>query len=151
MRFFLPVLAVLIILTVARSARARIGETEAEIVARYGESKKDAAGYKGHSRITPASIQLFAKDGITIQVAFADGKSVAEAYWKTNGMELSGAEQGALLVANQGQSAWSSSNPAGSRMDYTRDDHAETGTYDHNTQVLDLRAEKTPIKPLSGF
>ena len=131
-------------------AQARIGETEAEITARYGNGKRDE-GYRGASIIPVASVMRYEKDGITIQVAFAGETSVAEAYWKTNGMGLSGTELGALLIANQGRASWSSTTTLGSRVEYTRDDQLETATYDHNTQVLDLRAVKKSEKPLSGF
>ena len=63
------------------SSRARVGETEKEIAARYGEGKKAE-----NQRIAGAVTSAHTKDEFYVEVVILDGKSVMEIYVHKKGM-----------------------------------------------------------------
>ena len=63
------------------SAQARVGETEKEIAARYGEGKKAE-----NQRIAGAATSAYTKDEFYVEVVILDGKSVMEIYVHKKGM-----------------------------------------------------------------
>jgi len=82
-------------------AFARLGETPAEIAARYGASLEDSPG--PDARCT-RSVHHFG--GFRIFVAFLDGRSAFEAMIKTGPEAITDEEVQALLAANAGGAEW---------------------------------------------
>jgi len=87
----------------ASSAFARIGETEAQIEARYG--KPVVTFSKGKER--PRKGYLSA--GFRITVSYLDGVSASEIYQKPDQSKLSQTEIDTLLAANSGGGTWAES------------------------------------------
>src|SRR6059058_5428686 len=67
------VLVLVIILLIGRPAFARIGETETQIVARYGQSLPANA-----TTMLGQPVKVFLTADLRVGVAFIDGKSAAE-------------------------------------------------------------------------
>jgi hypothetical protein len=71
-------LTAFLLFTTATSALARLGETEAEIEARYGN------GHPGGPRFPNTTQMKYRKDGYEIVVHYLDGKSVMEQFKQTS-------------------------------------------------------------------
>ena len=78
MKHVIVITTAALLLTV--SARARVGETEKEIAARYGERKKAQT-----QRLAGAETFEYNKDDFYVEVVILDGKSVMEIYAHKNG------------------------------------------------------------------
>ncbi len=87
----------LALLLALNQSQARLGETEAQVVARYGKAITVEKG-----RTDRDSKQSFTHDGYRITVKFLDGKSGYEEYTKEDlrNLEFSDEEVRALLIAN---------------------------------------------------
>ena len=87
----------LVVLLAVNPLQARLGETEAEVVARYGKAISVAKGHDARE-----SRQLFTHDGYKITVKFLDGKSGYEEYTREDlrNIEFSADEIKTLLTVN---------------------------------------------------
>ena len=109
----------------ASRAVARVGETEAQVEARYG---------KPYARdVQRGSLRLFAyrKDDMEIGVIYQDGKSAAELYSKRDKSALSDTEIRVLLDANSAGASWVKA-PGGVPM-WKIESLAYVATYDGHT------------------
>ncbi len=86
------------------STFARIGETEAQVQARYGKPIKTAARWELD---LPGTTKMYKNAGLTVIVTFIDGTSQREQYSKDLGSKLGLAEVETILAANAGNRAWS--------------------------------------------
>jgi hypothetical protein len=99
-------LALAILVAAAAAASARVGETKAEIEARYGVSQVEGP------KVAPAQQCLvYRKNGFVIGVQFLDGVSACEHVVRPDptddrGAVLSAEEVAAFLDANKGGSTW---------------------------------------------
>jgi len=83
------------------SAFARIGETDAQIEARYGSPLASGQGYT-----STHVIRSYQYHDYSIQVDFLDGKSASELFHTTGGRSFSEAEAQTILAANAVLDAW---------------------------------------------
>jgi hypothetical protein len=83
------------LLIYSATASARIGETEAQIEARYG---RPTGSYR--------TVKSYSYNGFEIFVAFSNGKSGVETFQKRNHLPMSAVEIGTLLDANGGGTKW---------------------------------------------
>ncbi len=83
MKFILPSLLVLLVLTVT-PARARLGESGDQIVARYGQPLSEI-DQKAEGKKVALTVLVFQKNGYQIQVSISDGVSDEESFRKLNG------------------------------------------------------------------
>lgn len=97
----LPLLVWALLIQAINIAHARIGETEQQIIARYGKSIKDIP-----SKGAREKYGAFVFNGFTIIVVFLDGVSQAESYSKDRDGEFSNDEIAALLKANAPAASW---------------------------------------------
>ena len=98
-------LVLVIMLVIGRPAFARIGETEAQIVARYGASlPADNA-----KTMLGQPIKVFLTADLRVGVAFIDGKSAAESFSKVDGTEIPDSEIQVVLQSNTAGSHWAPS------------------------------------------
>lgn len=81
------------------SAHARLGESEAEVEARYGKGKTMLSDARGVSK-------SYKSGGLQIFVTFFEGRSNSEMYAKLNDGRLDDAEIRVLLDANSGGLQW---------------------------------------------
>lgn len=81
------------------SAAARLGEAQTQIEARYGKpyARSSPGGFEFHS---------YHKARIDIDVAYKNGKSVAEFYYKRDRQAMSETEIRVLMDANSAGSKW---------------------------------------------
>jgi hypothetical protein len=98
------VLALVIMLVIGRPAFGRIGETEAQIVARYGESLPANA-----KTMLGQPLKVFLTADLRVGVAFIDGKSAAELFSKIDGTEIPDSEIQVILQSNTAGSHWATS------------------------------------------
>ena len=105
-------LALVIMLVIGRPAFARIGEMEAQIVARYGESLPANA-----TTMLGQPVKVFLTHDLRVGVAFIDGKSAAEFFSKIDGTDIPDSEIQVILQSNTAGSHWAPSRdgPFGSR------------------------------------
>src|SRR5437762_13731287 len=89
-----------IMVLIAASAFGRIGETEAEIEARYGKSMGVMS--KANEPIQRGYLHA----GLRIGVTFIDGKSVSEWFAKDDKSTLTDHEKELLLEANSNGLKW---------------------------------------------
>jgi len=95
-----PVLVVAFMATLTCLAFARIGETESEIVKRYGKPIVSRLSEDG----LPQRVYSF--KGLVITVEFFNDKSSVEYYVKSSGNTFSFKEAETLLDANNGGKKW---------------------------------------------
>lgn len=115
------------------TAQARLGETEAQIEARFGKpvdgDKEPRDGILG---------KLYVSRGIRVLIFYIDGKSAAEGYNKENLEPLSETEVQTLLEANaQGQNSWAATN----QLDFTKKYYKRS---DGQASAVDTRIGRHP-------
>ena len=88
-------------LVLGSSALACVGETETELVKRYGKQTKT-----GTSHLPGVTIQGFQFRGFQVVVGVVNGRSAFEMYSKKDQSKLNATEVGALLSANGRTQAW---------------------------------------------
>ncbi|MEP6672786.1 MAG: hypothetical protein ABJF10_26715 [Chthoniobacter sp.] len=98
MKLLAPLLALAVF---ASSAWGCLGDTEAELVQRYGKQTKT-----GTSHLPGVSIRGYMYKGFLIVVGVLNGKSSFEMYTKKDGTKMNGAEVGALMTANSKGQTW---------------------------------------------
>ena len=148
-----------LVVTVAGTAHARLGETPDQLVQRYGQplTEKDQ---KGEGDKIPLADVVFQKGGFQVSVTVVDGLSVAESFKKINGQAITTLEVRTLLGANSQGREWEAPVVAKGGKLWTRDDNAtallgEDGTLLIKSrelvskEVAAKRVEKTPT--LDGF
>jgi len=148
-----------LVVTVAGTAQARLGETPDQLVARYGQplSEKDQKG-EG-DKIALADV-VFEKGGFQVSVTVVDGYSVAESFKKINGQPITTLEARTLLAANGEGHEWEAPVDARGGKLWTRDDAATAYLGQDGSlliksrelvgkEVAAKRAEKSPT--LEGF
>jgi len=148
-----------LVVTVAGTAQARLGETPDQLVARYGQplSEKDQKG-EG-DKIALADV-VFEKGGFQVSVTVVDGLSVAESFKKLNGQPITTLEVRTLLTANGQGHEWDAPVESKGGKLWTRDDSAtaylgQDGSLQIKSpelvgkEVAAKRAEKSPT--LDGF
>ena len=96
----------LLLAMVASVAHARIGETEAQIEARYGKPLKTDGDFKAYTA-----------NGFTIIVTFLDGRSEGEMFEKPDRAAFSENELAMLMTANGGGRKWTDATP---QFDFVR-------------------------------
>ena len=84
-------------------ARARIGETVAQIEQRYGQPTGEPPRKLATHYATAEAVRPYHKSGLVICVAYLHGQSVAEFFVHENGLPLTGPEMDDLLAANRGE------------------------------------------------
>jgi hypothetical protein len=115
--------AILILALVAAAlpARARLGETEAESIARYGPV---VGAYDAGTPGYPYRTLTFAHAGYTIIVQFMGGACAMVCFQKPDGSALTPDELDLLLKAQAEGQAWSRSNLVSSDVIFDRPDGA---------------------------
>lgn len=108
MKLLAPLLALCVF---ASSALGCLGETEAELTARYGRQTKT-----GTSHLPGVTIQGYIYKGFLIVVGVLNGKSAFEMYKKKDSSAMNGNEIAALLTANSKGQTWNT-DPSGTADD----------------------------------
>jgi hypothetical protein len=152
-------LTLCLVITVAGTAHARLGESPDQLVQRYGQplSEKDQKG-EG-DKIALADV-VFEKGGFQVSVTVVDGQSVAESFKKLNGQPITTLEVRTLLGANSQGREWEAPQTTRGGKLWTRDDNATAFLGEDGTlliksrelvskEVAAKRTEKTPT--LEGF
>ena len=119
----IALLTLCFIVSVTATARARLGETADQLVARYGQplSEKDQ---KGEGDKIPLVDAVFQKGGFEVDVTLSDGISVAESFKKINGEALTVEEVRTLLNANSQGHGWEAPQEVQGEKIWARDDNA---------------------------
>jgi len=145
---------IVLALTLAGSAHARLGETKEQIQVRYGKPVKETS-----------SDAQYEKQAWRIAVRYLDGKAVSETFTKAEAAEISHNEVEIILLKNanndwvllkneKGRQRWQ--RPTGSLAEYTgktlrlwtkRQDDLET----INTNERERKKVETEKKDLEGF
>jgi hypothetical protein len=152
-------LTLLLIVTVAGTAKARLGETADQLVQRYGPpvSEKDQKG-EG-DKIALANV-IFEKTGFQINVTIVDGISGAETFTKLNHQPMDLYEVRTLLSDNSQGHDWAAPLVSNGEKLWTRDDSATARlTHDGSLEVKsrelvakEAEAKKLEMAPsLDGF
>jgi hypothetical protein len=124
-----PLLAAIAAVTLTTSSTlfARIGETEQECTARYGEPVK-----KGSN-----DSLLYQKSDLNIFITFFDGKADAIAYWKiAKGEQLSENEVEILLNSNSGGVPWKKRAVISMDREWETENGELLATYDNGEHML---------------
>jgi hypothetical protein len=100
MKMLVPLFA-LVTLVLGSSAQACVGETETELVQRYGKQTKT-----GTSHLPGVTVQGFQFKGFQIVAGVVNGRAAFEMYSKKDQSKLNANEIGALMKANGGTQAW---------------------------------------------
>jgi hypothetical protein len=103
-------LSAVMILGLVESSHARLGETEAQSQARYGQSREDLTG-AGDKPLLPGAVEkCFEYQGWRLRAAFAGGacQVIEYAHIPENGVpkQITDAEVAAILEAEKGKSRW---------------------------------------------
>jgi hypothetical protein len=124
------------VLFVATSAFGRIGETEAQIEKRYGQSTSGSGLTKAY----------FHK-GFFIIVTFDNGVSGIETYEKRSGAQMTAAEIRSLLHANGADTK--SHEPIRNSLDFRYEENNRLAEYNAATSTLTV-AEPTALKRINA-
>ncbi len=116
-------LTLCLIVSVTATARARLGETADQLVARYGQPLKED-DQKGENGKIPLANVVFQKGGFEINVTLVDGISVSESFKKLNGDPLNLGEIRTLLTASSQGYGWEAPRVIEGEKWWTRDDNA---------------------------
>lgn len=114
---------VFIITVTATPARARLGETPDQLVARYGPTLSET-DLKAYGDKVAESDVIFQKGGFQIDVTVTNGISVAESFKKINREPLTIAEIRTLLTANSEGHGWEAPQLVQGAKVWSRDDDA---------------------------
>ncbi len=139
-RFFLLCLAFCLL---QGSAAARIGETEAEVNARYGNAIINLPSQQ--NTVT----KCYLSRGFSIAVTYVDGKSAREMVAKADKTEITEKEINRLLEVNSGGSSWNAQQLAGQKnvpdglLGWRTDDaKPRVALYDERTQAFFVTTQK---------
>jgi hypothetical protein len=123
-------------LVFAPPVSARVGETEAECVARYGKPTKETAQPGGNK------ISLFQKSAFDIKAVFDQGKAVSVTYSRTPRAAGSGAispsEQQTLMRVNGGKKEWRTLEPTKADDKYETTDGKMRARYNRGKKYLEV-------------
>ena len=117
------ILTLFLMASLTGSAWARLGETESQLVARYGEELVKTKVKIQGSPITIDAIQ-FVKTGFSIQVSLLNGISAEEEIHRLQGETLTDDEIKALLIANTKGAPWTEDT---AKTDVPRKWHRDDG------------------------
>lgn len=125
------------------TAAARIGETETEVNARYGNPIFNLPSQQ--NTVT----KCYLSRGFSIAVTYGDGKSVREMVAKADKSEITEKEIDRLLEANSGGSAWNAQQLAGQKnvpdglLGWRTDaEKPRVALYDERTQAFFVTTQK---------
>ena len=127
MKIQLLTLFLLVSLTIP--AWARLGETEDQLIARYGKEIHKQKNEANGQQVGWTDL-LFGKSGFQIEVMLFNGVSSKETFWKTAGDETTDDEIKTLLNDNAQDHAWNKEAPEDSQgisRKWQRDDGAVAG------------------------
>jgi hypothetical protein len=152
-------LTLLVIVGISANAKARLGETAEQLVARYGQPLNEADQKAEGDKIPLANV-VFQKGGFEIDVTITNGLSVQETFKKINGSALTLEEARFLLTANAQGREWEAPQVVDGDKLWTRDDSATALLAKDGTMTIRSRdlvvqeaaakkAEKSPS--LEGF
>jgi hypothetical protein len=156
---FAPLVTVVFLLGVTATAQARLGESAAQLVARYGQPLKEDDQKASGDQIALSQV-VFQKGGIRIYVTITNGISAAENYRKINGEPFTIPEITLLLNANTQGYGWEAPQDINGEKVWTRDDRATAflaadGTFTLKSPELtaaEVTAKKEAVHPtLDGF
>jgi hypothetical protein len=103
-------LSAAIIIGLAGNGYARIGETETQSQARYGQAREDLTGAGDKPLLSGAVEKCYEYQGWRVRAAFAGGacQVIEYAHIPENGVpkQISDAEVAAILEAEKGKSRW---------------------------------------------
>jgi len=119
----IALLALFFVVGVTTTARARLGETADQLVARYGQPLKETDQKGEGDKIALADV-VFQKGGFQIEVSLVDGISVSETFNKVNGDSLSLGEIRTLLNVNSQGYGWEAPQTIEDQKKWMRDDGA---------------------------
>ena len=119
----IALLTFVFIVSVTATARARLGETADQLVARYGQPLSEV-DQKGEGDKVPLANVVFQKGGFEIDISLFDGLSVAETFKKLNGEALTLGEVRTLLNDNAQGYGWEAPQIIDGAKWWTRDDNA---------------------------
>jgi hypothetical protein len=114
---------VFIVSVTATPARARLGETPDQLVARYGQALSETDQKAEGDKVAESDV-IFQKGGFQIEVTVSNGISVAESFKKINGEPLTIAEVRTLLAANSEGHGWEAPQLVQGEKLWSRDDAA---------------------------
>jgi hypothetical protein len=117
----ITLLTLFFIVSVTITARARLGETADQLVARYGQPLQETDQKADGDKIAAAEV-VFQKGGFTIDVTLTDGISVEEKFNKINGEAMTVAEVRTLLNANTQGYGWEAPRTIEGQKKWMRDD-----------------------------
>ena len=141
-------LTLLVIVGVTANAKARLGETADQLVARYGQPLSEV-DQKGEGDKIPLANVVFQKGGFEIDVTITNGVSVSEIFKKLNGSAITTNEARYLLTANGQGREWEAPRLVGGDKIWTRDDNA-TARLSHDGSMIirsrDLVVEEAAAK-----
>ncbi len=146
----IALLTLILTVSLAASAPARLGETPDELVARYGQPLNEADQKNEGVKVALANV-TFQKGGFQIDVAITDGVSVAETFKKINGDPITVAEARVLLAANAQGREWGPQQPAGGDLVWVRDDAASARLSHDGSMIIrshELAAAEATAKHL---
>jgi hypothetical protein len=120
------------------SAAARVGETEAQCITRYGQpigSTKTASDREGKALV-------FRKAPLEIVAVFDKGRAVSVTYKRKDAggktAEIAAAERMSLLESNGGRRKWKTLEPTKADDKYETVDGALRGHYNQNKKYLEV-------------
>lgn len=126
------------------TAAARIGETEAEIKARYG-----APIFTLPSQDDAGLTKCYLSDGFSIAVTYVAGRSAREMLAKADKSEITEKEINRLLEANSGGSSWNAQQLAGQKNVpdgllgwRTNEEKPRVALYDERTQAFFITTQR---------
>ncbi len=126
------------------TAAARIGETEAEVNARYG-----APIFTLSSQEAANLTKCYLADGFSIAVTYVSGRSAREMVAKADKSEITEKEINRLLEANSGGSSWNAQQLAGQKNVpdgllgwRTTDKKPRVALYDERTQAFFVTTQR---------
>lgn len=125
------------------SAQGGIGDTEAQIRARYGEAIGVLPAHAGDASLT----KCYSSEGFIISVTYVKGHSVREILTKRNKSKITEAEIQTALKANAGGSAWNAEQladprTAGVQEWRTSNQESRVAIYDSQTRALFITTQQ---------
>ena len=152
-RLLLSMLVVCLVVPLA-NVQARLGDTEKEIEARYGQSIGIADKGDAEMLAPTSPTKKYVKAGLVITVGYLEGISAMELFRREDGEKMQRADEDELLKANRGSSEWKESDEDAGK--WTRKDERASATHDSefffvlDSRLIERRA-KDRQKELSGF
>jgi hypothetical protein len=116
-------LTLVVIVGITANAKARLGETADQLVARYGQPLSET-DQKGEGTKIPLANVVFQKGGFEIDVTITNGVSVSEVFKKLNGSSIATDEARYLLTANAQGRDWEAPHIVNGDKVWKRDDNA---------------------------